>query len=121
MRPALDLSGSLQVHTPAGAVGVQARYAVIDLTLPSLRTGLILLRSRPVRASYLRGLDAWLRASGLSLRIEVRGREIARLGVNAGAGIVSRLLGLAPLQINLSSLGGAIVGRTTPKADTGDP
>jgi hypothetical protein len=34
---------------------------------------------------------------------------------------VSRLLGLAPLQINLSSLGGAIVGRTTPKADTGDP
>jgi hypothetical protein len=108
---ALDVGGDLRIETRAGTLDVHARGTSLGLSLPSLRAGLALLGPRPAREARLHELDAMLRLTDLRMVVRLGTREIARLGPGTRPGVLSRLLGLGPLEVRAPRLLRAVAAR----------
>ncbi len=107
MPHALDVVGQLMVEMGGSSARVEARCDTIVVELPGLRDGLAILKGWPGgrgRRRAIGGIHDGLTSAGLSLEIKVGSRTVARLGVGARAGVVSRLLGLAPLEVRAAGL-----------------
>ena len=81
---------------------VNAANDRIVVDLPSWRAGLAILRLPPVRGEWeqlFTQTQRGLTVADLRVQFRLAGRIVARLGIEARPGIVSRLLGLGPLEL----------------------
>ena len=109
MPSALDVVGQLMVEMGGdGSIRIECRGETIVVELPSLRSGLGLLKrwpgSRGQRQMAIKRVHEGLNDAGLTLVAQVGSAVIGRLGRGAKAGLASRLLGLAPMEISPSGL-----------------
>ena len=108
MRAPLDVAGEVQVLVADQTVRVTAIKNTITVDIPTLRVGMVALRGvgrRKQRATMISRLGAALHFADLSVQFRVAGGTIATLGAGARPGLLSRLLGVAPLQITWSGVG----------------
>ncbi len=108
MRAPLDVAGEVQVLVADQTVRVTAIKNTITVDIPTLRVGMVALRGvgrRKQRATMISSLGAALHFADLSVQFRVAGGTIATLGAGARPGLLSRLLGVAPLQITWSGVG----------------
>jgi hypothetical protein len=74
---------------------------------PTISDGLRALRGHP---DWTTGpLDSVLKTAGLTLEIRVRDRTVIVAGAAARPGVISRTLGVDPLEVRLGSAVGAVV------------
>lgn len=106
----LDLQAHLMVTLGTDHFVIRAEHDHITMHITRLRTGLALVRQLPgrrARADFLHQLQAGLTFAALNVDVQVAGRLIARLGVHARPGLVSRCLGFGPVELHLWRLGWA--------------
>ncbi|WP_435009116.1 hypothetical protein P12x_000366 [Tundrisphaera lichenicola] len=116
MTNALDVVGDLMVEMGGTSARVEARGETIVVELPSFRAGYSLLKRWPgglARGRAIRRIHEGLDAAGLRLEVRIGSRAVGRLGVGARAGLTSKLLGLAPMEIQVG-------GPTGPRRRTAD-
>ncbi len=109
----LDVAGEIRAVVADDAVVISARKKTISVDVPNLRVGLLALRGaratlrgaggRQRRATTISRASAALGLTDLNLEFRLAGGTMAVLGADARPGILSRLLGVAPLEIRLSS------------------
>ncbi len=107
MPHALEIVGQLMVEMGGSSARVEAKDDTIVVELPGLRDGLSILNRWPGgrgRRQAIRRIHNGLSMAGLALDVKVGPRTVARLGVGSRAGVVSRLLGLAPLEVRAAGL-----------------
>ena len=107
MQIPLEVVGELRAAVADETVLITARSDTISVDIPSLRVGLLALRGvggRKQRSQTISRANVVLQVTALSVRFRVAGGTVAILGSAARPGAVSRILGLAPLEIRLSSL-----------------
>jgi hypothetical protein len=106
----LDVEGEVSVTTPAGPVRVTGLGPTVYLHLGSLgqarRLALAVAPGRGARRRALAAMDAGLAHARLELRVDVAGREVARLGGGRQGGWLERLLGWDPLRVSWRALPG---------------
>lgn len=103
----LDVVGEVQALFADQPVLMTAKHDTITVDLPSLRAGVMAFRAvggGKQRARTIGGANAALHFTALNMHVQLAGRTVARLGVDARAGLLSRLLGVSPLEIRLSDL-----------------
>lgn len=103
----LDIVGEVQAIIAEETVQITASTDTITVDVPSVRVVLLALRSlgrRKQRSNRISRADAALQATWQSVRFRIAGSTVAMLGFAARPGILSRLLGVAPLEIRLSGL-----------------
>jgi hypothetical protein len=104
----LALTADVTVTSPAGGFTLLGRDSTLHVQLASIAQTRRLIRladfDRTRRARALRLLDRGLRHGRLDVHVEIAGRVVAVLGDGAKPGIVSRLLGWAPLELRLGQL-----------------
>ena len=113
MPHALDVVGQLMLEMGGSSARVEARDDTIVVELPGLRDGLAILKGQPggrERRRAILQIHQALTGAGLRLEARVGPRTVALLGVGARAGLISRLLGVAPLEIRA----GGLIGRGRP-------
>ncbi|HEX6105043.1 MAG TPA: hypothetical protein VFZ26_05625 [Gemmatimonadales bacterium] len=99
MTPVIE--GELELTTPAGTVRIEGEQRDLVVMVPDARTGIELLgtlNSALGGRRAVEAVDGFLRASGVGLRVRVRGAEVAHLGAGAKPGLVSRLVKAAVLR-----------------------
>ena len=109
----LSVTADVQAVLGAHAVRVTAARNRITVDLPGVGAGLAALRGsggKRGRANALARLDTFLRTTDLSVRIRMAGGTLAFLGAEARPGWLSRLLGVAPLEVRLSGVMATIRG-----------
>jgi hypothetical protein len=107
MPSALDVVGQLMVEMGGTSARVEAQGETIVVELPGLRAGFSILKhwpGGPGRGAAIRRIHQGLTAAGLRLEVRVGSRTVGLLGVGARAGLASRILGVAPLQITVDGL-----------------
>lgn len=112
----LDLEGELRFESDSGDVfRLDFERDTVVLSLPDLRVASQLLRvpPRPSRKTWLKRAHKTLLDSGLGLSIRVGGETIGLLGVPARSGLLSRCMGLAPLDVKFPALLRQLVRRGT--------
>ena len=109
----LSVTGEVRALIDDQTVRVTAARNRITVDVPGVRTGLAALRSaggRTARATVLPRLDTLLRMTDLSVRINMAGGTLAVMGADAHPGVLSRWLGVAPLEVRLSGVASVIRG-----------
>lgn len=104
MRRPVDVLGELSVTSEGGEkLRVEGRGDAISIALPSLWVGRSLARptagGRSKRKAAISRLQAGLRRADLTLQVHVAGRPIARLAPHSEATLLSRLMGLGPMEL----------------------
>ena len=105
MHVPLHVAGQVQARCADETVVLSAARDTITVDLPNVRTGLAALKGAGGRR---RQAQAITRASGLlgmtdlTVRVRVAGATLAMLGASARPGVLSRLLGVRPLEVRLS-------------------
>ena len=105
MRAPLNVEGDVEALIAGHTVLVRAEGNVIEIDLPGVRAGMVALRGtgwRRQRKSVISQVSAALRLADLTVQVRLAGGTIARLGAGARPGVLSRLLGLAPVEVRLS-------------------
>ena len=103
----LDVDGQLSLEVGSATIRIEAQGDTLVIELPSLEAGREILKHLPKGGDTRTGLrrtHEGLVAVGLSLRIQIASKTIARLGVGARAGFASRLAGLDPLELDVGGL-----------------
>ena len=103
----LAVAGKVQAVVADQAILVTARENTVTVDLPNLRAGMVALRGaggRKQRAKTLIRAGAALQFTDLNVEFRLAGGAMALLGADARPGLLSRLLGLAPLEIRLSAM-----------------
>ncbi len=109
----LSVTGEVHAVIADQAVRVTAARNRITVDLPGVRAGLAALRGaggKKARGEVLPRLDTLLRMTDLSVRINVAGGTLAVIGADAHPGVLSRWLGVAPLEVRLSGVASVIRG-----------
>ena len=107
MANALDVLGELMVEIGDSSVRVEARGDTIVVELPSLRAGYAILRRSPGgrgRGRTIRRVHDGLAGAGLRLEVRVGPSTIGVMGLGARSGLISRLLGVAPMEVQVGGL-----------------
>jgi hypothetical protein len=102
LRIALDIAGEVQALLDDEAILITAAYDTILVDLPRLRLGLTAFRTwgrRAQRETTLQRVHTMLQLADLTVRFRLMGRIVARLGAKAHPGLLSRALGVRPLEI----------------------
>lgn len=103
MRLPLALDGSLRLQTPQGdLIQVVAEGPFLFVRLANWRCVLSILRNLPgrqQRRSQLLKLSTALAAHDLTVQASIATHTIATLAPESNAGVVSRLLGLGPVEL----------------------
>ncbi len=111
----VDVLGELSVLSEgAGELRVAAKGAVISVDLPSVGAGRILARqvaARMKRHEAIERLHAGLRLADLTLEVSVAGTPVAHLAPASEATLLSRLLGVSPMQLKPMGLVRALFHR----------
>jgi hypothetical protein len=97
-----------------GELRVAARGAVISVHLPSLSAGRSLAgqaAKRSKRREAISRLHAGLRFADLTLKVRVGGTLIAHLAPNSKTTLMSRLLGVGPMELKPLGLFLALIRR----------
>lgn len=108
MSATLDVSASLDVSIDSDTIVVQAEQSLIWIDVPSLSAAREHFKPwlhRSKRHASLHRMHAGFTAAGLDVQIRLAGRTIARLGMAAHPGLISRLLGYAPVELRPLSIG----------------
>jgi hypothetical protein len=103
----LDIFGELQAEVGGDKVLITAEMDSITVAVPNLRVLLTATRSagpRKLRRHALSQAQRALDATSLNVHFQIGGGTVAALGPTARPGWLSRLLGVAPLQLKLSGL-----------------
>jgi len=98
----LALSARLVLSLENDDFLVDATDDKIVVDLPSWRAGLAVMRLQRRRGGWKQlftQAQHWIPVANLSVRFRLAGRIVARLGSDTQPGIVSRLLGLGPLEL----------------------
>ena len=99
----LSVVADLDLSVDGEEVSIDAEGDVIVVQVPSARAGARLLQSGPFaagqRGKRLRQTSRMLRAVGLTLEVRVEGDVVARLGKDARAGSLARLLQLRNVEM----------------------
>jgi hypothetical protein len=99
MMRSLDVEGSLDVAGPGDGFTLHADGAVLHCDVPSVRSGLALLRLARANAPAVRSLVSWLDLAGLRLSVRYRGRVVFEAGAGLTPTWVANSFGLgAPSQ-----------------------
>lgn len=109
----LSVTGEVHALLADNTVRVTAARNRITVDVPGVRAGLAALRGaggKKARGEVLPRLDALLRMTDLSVRINMAGGTLAVLGADAHPGLLSRWLGVAPLEVRLSGVASVIKG-----------
>lgn len=111
----IDVLGELSlVSEGSGELRVAAQGDVISVDLPSLSAGRSLARQAAGRAKRREAIDrlhAGLRFADLTLNVNVAGTLIAHLAPNSETTLMSRLLGVGPMELRPMGLLLALVRR----------
>ncbi len=109
----LDVAGEIRAVVADDTVVVSAREKTITVDVPNLRVGLVAWKGgraslrgaggRKRRAATISRASAALRLTDLNVQLRLAGGTMAVLGADARPGPLSRLLGVAPLEIRLLS------------------
>ncbi len=109
----LDVAGEIRAVVADDTVVISARNKTITVDVPNLRVGLVALKGgrttlrgaggRKRRATTISRASAALRLTDLNVQLRLAGGTMAVLGADARPGLLSRILGVAPLEIRLSS------------------
>lgn len=97
---ALDIVADLRIDAGGSEVVIRSEPGGMVVTLPALRAGLALLGPRSARRARITELDRELRTLGLHSVVRWRTQDIARFGKGTRAGIITKLLGLGPLELH---------------------
>lgn len=101
----LETLGHLRLEAPSGrTLNLVAEGSVLRLDVPGwpeLRA--LMPRTGAARSQMLRRVAGVLSASGLTLRLESRGRPFVTLGSGVRSNWLSRLLGIAPARTSFSA------------------
>ena len=103
----LDIVGKIKAAVADETVLIAASKDTITVDIPSLRVGWLALRGTgrgKQRSQAISRADTTLQVMSQSVCIRMGGGTVAMLGSAARPGTLSRLLGLAPLEIRLSGL-----------------
>ena len=103
----LNITGEVEALIADKTVLVRAKGDVITIDIPTIRVGIMALRGagrRKQRTRMLSGADSALRFALLTVDFRLAGGTVAKLGNGARPGLLSHLLGLAPLGVKLSAL-----------------
>jgi len=103
----LEVVGQLLVEMGDDSARIEARGERIVIDLPCLDAGVAVLRrwsrGRDGR-STIRRFHLMLTSVGLSVQVDIASETVGLLGFDARPGLISRLLGLYPLEIRLGAL-----------------
>ncbi|WP_302080878.1 hypothetical protein [Salinibaculum rarum] len=102
----LSVETDLELTIDGTDVDVQSTGDRLFVEFPSLSG--VVHAARTVPRSRTEEVTATLTATALTVEVRSRGRTIAALGADAPAGPVSRWLGIAPAQIRVGGLAGAV-------------
>jgi hypothetical protein len=94
MMRSLDVEGSLDVAGPGGGFTLLADGSVLRCEVPSVRSGLALVRLARADVSSVRSLLTWLDLTGLRLVVRYRGRVVAEVGGGIATTWTARRFGL---------------------------
>jgi hypothetical protein len=112
----LAIDGELALFGADGeAVTVTATGAVIDVTLPHLRSRLWVmspLADRSQRQVLLTLLQRGLRVADLTLRVKVRQHVVAQMRPHSQPTRLSRILGLGSVEVRVVPVLRALLGRS---------
>ena len=103
----LEIVGEVHAAVADETVLITASSDTITVDIPSLRVGLLALRGvgrGKQRSETISRANVVLQLTALSVQFRMAGGTVAILGSAARPGAVSRVLGLAPLDIRLSGL-----------------
>ncbi len=103
----LEIVGEVHAAVADETVVITASSDTITIDIPSFRVGLLALRGvgrGKQRSKTISRANAVLQLTALSAQFRMAGGTVAMLGSAARPGAVSRILGLAPLEIRLSGL-----------------
>ena len=102
----VDAHGSLRIDTPSGrSLNLVADGEMLRLELPGWGDARnILPRSLRGRIRAVRTVAGLLATHGLTLRLDSGGECVVRLGHNAAASWLARLVGLGPVNLPVSAL-----------------
>ena len=103
----LDVFGELQAAVGDDKVLITAELDSITVAVPNLRVVRTAMRSagpRKLQRHALSQAQKALETTSLTVHFQIGGGTVAALGATARAGWLSRLLGVAPLQLKLSGL-----------------
>ena len=103
----LEIVGEVHAAVADETVLITASSDTITVDIPSLRVGLLALRGvgrGKQRSETISRANVVLQLTALSVQFRMAGGTVAILGSVARPGAVSRVLGLAPLDIRLSGL-----------------
>ena len=98
----LALSARLVLSLEDDQFLVNAKDGAIVVDLPSLRAGLAVMRLQLVRGGWgqlFTQAQRGIAGVNLSVQFRLAGKIVARLGADTRPGIVSRLFGLGPLEL----------------------
>ena len=118
--PEFGLDADLRIDAPVGELRVTGGLDGLTVTLPHLRAARSLRALVGASRAHALGvlvLDVVLRRAGLTAGIVVRSHELARIGAGANPGVVSRLVGLSPMELRMRGVLGAALARRLPPAD----
>ncbi len=103
----LEIVGEVHAAVADETVVITASSDTITIDIPSFRVGLLALRGvgrGKQRSETISRANVVLQLTALSAQFRMAGGTVAMLGSAARPGAVSRILGLAPLEIRLSGL-----------------
>lgn len=101
LRP-LDVEADLTLEVDGEPVRIVGSGRSLVVDAPTRRSARRLLQSGPLaddRAARLADVNGALREAGVGADVRVQGRTVARLGVGARPGTVSRLLRLGDVEV----------------------
>ncbi len=107
MQVPLEVVGEIEALTAGQAVRVTARKTTITIDLPNLRVGMMAFRGtggRKQRAKTISRVNTLLHRTDLTVEFQLAGGTFALLGAKARPGLLSRLFGIAPVEIRLSGI-----------------
>jgi len=105
MNAPLDISGQLSLTDENGKqISVSAEKEIITVMLPSLWVARPMLRqlgNRRLRTSIMKNVCGGLQHADLMIEFKIAHQTIARIGPQTRAGLVSRILGLDPVELKI--------------------
>ena len=107
MQTPLEIVGDVHASIADETVLITASRDTITVDIPSLRVGLLALRGvggRKQRGETISRASVVLQLTALTLNVRITGGTVAVLGAAARPGLLSRILGLAPLELRFSGL-----------------
>jgi len=110
----LRLDTDLTVSVDGATADVRSTGDRLFVEFDSLSDARLMADARP--AGLVDRLPTALGAAELTVEARVRGRTVAVSGSGAAPGVVSELLGIAPAEIRLGGIAGAVGGAIEPYA-----